>query len=71
MKLIISAVFFVVLLAIFFLRERRIWRKHKEMQAKMEAELPKLVTTASKRYEKKYGRAPSSLEGIQAHHAKR
>lgn len=66
MKLIISALLFVGLLVVFFLRERRVWNRTKETRAKMEAELPKLVQTASMRYQRKYGRAPSVLEN--GHH---
>ena len=67
MKLIISALMFIGFLLIFFLRERRVWNRTKETRAKMEAELPKLVQTASLRYEKKYGRAPSVLENQRNH----
>ena len=67
MKLVISAALFIGFLVIFFLRERRVWNRTKETRAKIESELPKLVQTASLRYEKRYGRAPSALESHHDH----
>ncbi len=66
-----SALFFIVLMALILIRERRRWRRSQEAQAQVEAALPKLVQTASARYEKRYGRAPSVFDGVQVAESER
>lgn len=64
MKLIASAVFFIVMIGLVFWRERRRWKKFNVRQQAIEAEIPKLMQHATERYQAKYGRAPSVLEDL-------
>jgi hypothetical protein len=66
MKLVISAVIFVALLVLFFLRERRFWKRTKETQARTEEEVPKLISLVNSRYERKYGHPADSLTKLSA-----
>lgn len=64
MDLVASALFFVLVLMVVLWRERRRWKSYSAAREKMEAEVPKLVQTVSRRYEQKYGREPSALQGM-------
>lgn len=64
MKLVASAVFFVLVIALVFWRERRRWKKYSAAREVLDAEVPKLLDHATARYQQKYGRAPSVLEDL-------
>lgn len=64
MKLIASAIFFVVVIALVFWRERRRWRKAQAQQKEIDEVLSPLMQRATEKYQAKYGRAPSVLEDL-------
>jgi hypothetical protein len=63
---VISAIAFVLLLGAWFLRERgRFNKQYHETRKTIDAALPRLVANTAARYEAKYGRPSSVLEGLQ------
>jgi len=64
MKLIASAIFFVVAIALIFWRERRRWKQFNLRQKAIDEELPKLMQVAADKYQARHGRAPSVLEEL-------
>jgi hypothetical protein len=62
---VISVIVFALFLGAWFWRERRRFREYQATRKTIDAALPKLVANVAVRYEAKYGRPPSALEGLQ------
>jgi hypothetical protein len=63
-KLVIFAVVFLAVLVVFFIRERRFWKKSQETRKALEDAVPKWISRANGLHQRKYGRPADSLTNL-------